>query len=122
MRNLEYYCNGALKSSWLGEFSEYPHPETLAWTGHRLSLIADCSDCPTIGSDYECCQCISQALKYTVYNLLLDSNRNTGNGHNYGGRNGSDDDYRDNASYQVKLLNDDDHHHHHHSVSFCPFR
>jgi len=32
--------------------------ETLAWTDHRLSLIADSSDgsnCPIIGPDCECC-------------------------------------------------------------------
>ena len=35
----------------------YPHPESPAWTGHRLSLIAssDGYDCPTIGPDCECC-------------------------------------------------------------------
>jgi len=25
----------------MSQFAEYPHPETSAWTGHRLSLIAD---------------------------------------------------------------------------------
>ena len=34
----------------------------LILTGHRLSLIADCSHCPTIGPDCECCRCIGQAL------------------------------------------------------------
>jgi len=29
----------ALESSWLSEFGEYPHPEALAWTGHRLPIV-----------------------------------------------------------------------------------
>ena len=32
----------------MSQFAEYPHPETSAWTGHRLSLIADCSDGPIV--------------------------------------------------------------------------
>src|SRR6218665_4133940 len=62
-----------IDSSWLSEFGEYPHPETSSWTGHRLSLIADGSDCPyypTIGHDSECCQCISQALLEMLQNSL----------------------------------------------------
>src|SRR6218665_2740929 len=46
----------------LGQFSEYLHPETSAWTGHKLSSIADCSDCPIISLNCECCRCIGQAL------------------------------------------------------------
>jgi len=47
----------------LSEFGEYPHAETLAWTGDRLSSIADCSECLTIDRDCECCRCIGQALE-----------------------------------------------------------
>src|SRR6218665_2442957 len=62
---------GGLWSACLSEFSEYPHPETSAWTGHRLSLIAnysDGSDCPTIGPECECCRCIGQALSCSFVN------------------------------------------------------
>jgi len=52
------------------KFGEYPPPETSAWTSHRLSSIADCSDCPIIGPDYECCRLISQALVPLLKNIF----------------------------------------------------
>src|SRR6218665_1080549 len=50
------------------EFCEYPYPETLAHTGHRLALISDWNnrtDCPIIGPDYEGYRLIGQALLKT---------------------------------------------------------
>src|SRR6218665_14578 len=50
------------------EFSKYPRPETSAQTGHRLSLIADCSDLTdckhkqSIGINCQFCRLIGQAL------------------------------------------------------------
>src|SRR6218665_2186914 len=59
-----------LLSSCLAEFGKYPHRETSARTGHRLSSIADCSngsDCPTVSFDRECCRCIGQAVEHTFF-------------------------------------------------------
>jgi len=44
---------------------EYRHPETSAWTGRRLSVIVDCSDCPTIGPDWGCCWYRSSSISET---------------------------------------------------------
>ena len=66
--------------AWLSEFVEYPNPEISAWTGHQLSSIADCSDCPTTGPDCEYCRCIGQALvlflsKYPLHENVKVSTR-----------------------------------------------
>jgi len=41
---------GGLQSSWLSEFGGYSHPETSAWTGHRLPNVPIVLQSAPIGS------------------------------------------------------------------------